>query len=226
MAIRISKIRIPGDCGKLGWCPLLSSHWQDSDREGDDYEWLEEFSEVLHGMNHQARESWCDEVRKSICDSTEKCFGAKAVSELKRGSRLQLLDKVFAVDSEAGGAPLGKRTLVVFMKLGRGIPYDVVLKEEIDAETAGKLGRATQGHNRGCKCMGCETRRTASGAARKRVNRVLKYRNEFGFATSPVSVEQWQAGEKFREMLRLAQSRLNQSEVALGVNGVCLLPRK
>ena len=207
MGIKFSEIKIPEDCSKLEWCPFLWSQRQDSEREGDDCKWLEEFWGELHVLNHEARGLWRDDAREFILDLTEKWFGAKAVRELERGSRLQLLDRLVAVDSEAGGAPFGKRTLVVFMKLGKGIPYDVVLKEEIDAEIAGKLGRATHGHNRGCKCMGCETRRRAAGAARKRVNRVLKYRNEFGFATRPVSVEQWQALEKFRQMLRLAKSK-------------------
>ena len=215
MGIQIRELKIPEDCSKLEWCPLLWSQRQHSEREGDAYEWLEEFSEELRVLNHEARRLWRDDAREFILDLTKKWFGAKAVSELERGSWLQLLDKLVAVDSEAGGAPLGKRTLIVFMKLGRGIPYDVVLKEEIDAEIAGKLGRATQGHNRGCKCMGCETRRTAAGTARKRVNRALKYRNEFGFATRFVSVEEWQTGERFRQMLRVAQTELNQSEVAL-----------
>lgn len=206
MGIKISEIRIPSDCGKLEWCPLLSRQGQGSEAEGDDYEWLEEFLEVLSLLNQKGRRLLREGAHKLICDWTEKLCGAKAVHKIEEGKPLRFLDKVFAVDSEVGGAPLWNRTLVVFMKLGRRIPYETVLKEEIDTEIA-ERGLHIQVHKRGCQCMGCKTRRTAVEVARKRVYRALKLRDEFGFATRFVSVEQWQAGEKFRQMLRLAASR-------------------
>jgi len=207
MGIKISEIRIPGDCGKLQSCPLLSSQRQDSEVKGDDYEWLEEFLEVLSLLNQKGRRLLREDAHNLICDWTEKLCGAKAVHKIEEGEPLRLLDKVFAVDSEVGGAPLWNRTLVVFMKLGRRIPYEIVLKEEIDEEIARRLGRHIQGHKRGCQCVGCKTRRTAVEVARKRVYRALKLRDKFGFATRFVPIEQWQAGEKFRQMLRLATSK-------------------
>ena len=49
--------------------------------------------------------------------------------------------------SSSIGAPLGAKALVMFMKLGRGIPYEVNLKEERDAGASfGRRGSASIGH--------------------------------------------------------------------------------
>lgn len=196
---------MPESFSKPGWCPPLSQR-EESEGEGDRYKWLQDFVGLLGMLNPKSRQSLYEDAREFIYDLTERFFGAKGVRDLEQGEWLPLLEKVFAV-SEAGGAPLGNRTLVVFMKLDRSIPYEVVLREETDIEIAKSLGRQTQAHNRGCGCMTCKNRKTAEETARKRVYRALQLRDKLGFRTRFVSIEEWERFEKVRELLRAAEAR-------------------
>lgn len=165
--LTFSEIRIPKDRGKPEECPLLRSQREDVEGKGDEYEWVKEFVEVRDCLNLKTRTSARNEAHKFNSDLCEKLFFKRWPDAETEGKTLRFLDKIFGVDSEFGGAPPRARTLIVFFKLGRGIPYEVILKEEREAGAS------------------FET-------ARKRVYRALKLRDRLGFKTEFTTLEEWE----------------------------------
>ena len=148
-------------------------------------------------MNSRARASFCE----GVADEGDKLLGAKRFNDLVEKGGLRIFDKISAnPDSETGGAPIKGRTLIAFMKLGQGIPYEIVRNQEIQTEITRRLGRPIERHEPGCQCADCGKQRAAVEAARKRVYRALKLRQELGYPTRPMSAELWRFCQRIKEV--------------------------
>ncbi len=155
-------------------------------------EWAEEYEcfELFDMMNRKTKLA----VRDEIISMARKLFGKGPLDNWGEWAGTRLLNRVLGDPSgETHGAPIKGRTVVAFSKLGIGIPYEVVVEQETQVEIERRFGRPIRGHSRRCECIDCRKQRTAVEAARKRVYRALKLRQEFGYQTHSVPLKEWRA---------------------------------
>ena len=172
--------------------------------EDNEWDFVEEFATAREVLNRTLlRETLLAEAEE-LLKLGEKLFGM-VDSDKNRARFKKFLDGMLG-GQKKGGAPLNVRALVVLMKLIRGIPKEVVLKEEIEIEISRQLERPVGGRKRDYEFTAKSRPGAAFEAARKRVYRERKHCRELGLPTHSLTLEQWESLERFAQLLKKAES--------------------
>lgn len=176
----------------------------DEINKDNEWDFVEEFATAREVLNRTwLRETLLTEAEE-LLELCEYLFGVTDSDKYRR--RFQKVVDLSLSSQEKGGAPLNVRALVVLIKLCRGIPEQVILKEETEIEISRQLERPIGGHKRDYEFTAKSRAGAAFEAARKRVYRALKHCRELGLPTHSFTLEQWESLERFAQLLKKAES--------------------